>query len=514
MSNSTRRYILAHDLGTTGNKATLYDPDGALLGSSFSAYGTAYPRAGWAEQDPGDWWTAVKLSTRQLIAQGKAAATDVAVIAFSGQMMGCVPVGADGNPVRTAIIWADQRATSQAAQLAAEVGEEKAYRVTGHRVSASYSAAKIMWFREHQPELFARTVKFLQAKDFIVRRMTGRAVTDYSDAGGTNLFDLVNRVWSPELLAASGIPKELLPDLVPSATVVGELLPGPAAELGLHAGTPVVIGGGDGSCAATGAGVVHEGDCYNYLGSSSWIATCAREPLFDPARRTFTWVHLDPKLYSPCGTMQAAGGSYEWLRRALCRLEEGLASELALSPYELMNMAAEQVPPGAEGLLYLPYLMGERSPHWNPLARGAFVGLSTRHERRHLIRAAAEGVVMNLSTILEILAQQVRIKAVRVIGGGAKGRLWCQLLADVYRRPIQRLRWSEEATSLGAAVAGGVGVGLFSDYSVAHNLAEIVETTEPNQERAAIYRRIYRVFERAYEALVPVYEELSLLVDQ
>ncbi|MGE5592152.1 MAG: xylulokinase [Betaproteobacteria bacterium] len=514
MNYGRARLILAHDLGTTGNKATLYDPDGVLLGSAFSGYDTIYPHEAWAEQDPGEWWTAVKHSTRELLAKGKVAPSDIAVIAFSGQMMGCVPVDRDGNPVRTAIIWADQRATKQAARLASEIGEERVYRLTGHRASPSYSAAKMMWFKDHQPELFARTATFLQAKDFIVRLMTGRTVTDYSDASSTNLFDLTRHEWSPELVEASGIPSELLPEPVRSATVVGDLLPGPAAELGLRAGTPVVIGGGDGACAATGAGVVREGDCYNYLGSSSWIATAASEPWFDPEMRTFTWAHLDPDLYTPCGTMHTAGASYDWLRRVICPPEEAVAGQLALSPYELMNMAAERVPVGSEGLLFLPYLLGERSPHWNPTARGVFVGLSVRHERRHLIRAVAEGVSLNLLTILEALAQQVEIRAVRVIGGGARGKLWCQLLADVYGRPVHRLRWLEEATSLGAAVAGGVGVGLFPDFGVARDLAQVADVIEPDAERTARYRQVYRVFRQAYEALVPVFRDLATMAEQ
>lgn len=505
-----RRLILAHDLGTTGNKASLYDSEGQVRASSFHGYETAFPRVNWVEQNPEEWWKAVCASTRQLLAAARVRPHEIACISFSGQMMGCVAVDAQARPLRPAIIWADQRAVAEAEALIRGVGLQEVYRITGHRASPSYSGAKILWIRSQQPDLFAQAHRFLQAKDFVVARLTGRFVTDHSDASGTNLYDLRTGDWSAPILDAVGLDAALLPDLHASTDVVGEVLAKVADEAGLAPGTPVVIGGGDGCCAATGAGVIREGSAYNYVGSSSWIAIAAREPILDPTMRTFTWAHLVPGMFSPCGTMQAAGGSYQWLRDNLCLPEVDAAARLGLSPYELMDQQAEQSPPGANNLLFLPYLLGERSPRWNPNARGAYIGLTMKHTRADIIRATLEGITLNLRVILEAFEEQgARVKAMRVIGGGARGRVWRQIMADIYGLPVLRPALLEEATSLGAALAGGIGVGLFRDWEVAEKLTPIVDVAEPNPELRPLYDRLYGIFNRAYEALAPLYGALA-----
>ena len=462
----SRQFILAHDLGTTGNKASLYDGEGRMLASSFYGYGTELPRVNWVEQSPQDWWQAVCVSTRQLIAAARVQPQDVACVAFSGQMMGCVAVNRQAEALRPAIIWADQRAVAEAQLIVDGVGWERAYRITGHRASASYSGAKILWVRDHQPEIFRETYKFLHAKDYLVARLTGKFVTDLSDASGMSLYDLEAADWSPEILQAIDLDPALLPELHASTDVVGEVTAAAAAETGLAAGTPVVIGGGDGCCAAVGAGVVAEGSAYNYVGSSSWIGIATREPVYDPTMRTFNWAHLVPGMYHPCGTMQAAGGSYQWVRDNLCLAERDAAARLKVSPYELMNLQAEGSPPGANGLLFLPYLLGERSPRWNPRARGGYIGLTMKHTHADMVRATLEGITLNLRVILEAFeAQGACVDAMRVIGGGARGRTWRQIMANIYGKPILRPSLLEEATSLGAALAGGVGVGLFADFT-------------------------------------------------
>lgn len=502
-------YILAHDLGTSGNKASLYDRQGKLVASAFGGYETYYPQPGWVEQDPEAWWEAVVATTRELLAKAKVRATDVACVTFSGQMMGCLPVDGDARPLCRALIWADQRGITQARRLEAELGQEFVYRTTGHRISPTYSAAKIAWLKDERPQVYAQTYKFLHAKDFIISRLTGAWVTDYSDACGMNLFDLTRRAWSPEILRATGIDGGKLPEPHPSTDLAGKVTTAAGKATGLAPGTPVVIGGGDGSCAAAGAGVVREGAAYNYIGSSSWIGIATREPIFDPQMRTFNWIHLDPNMYSPTGTMQAAGGSYVWVRDALCLAEVEAAAKLGVSAYELMNLEASRVPPGAGNLLYLPYLLGERSPHWNPYARGTFIGLTPSHRRAHLIRAVLEGVSLNLRIILEAFRSEAPIAAMRVIGGGAKGAVWRQILADVFHLPVHRLAFLDEATSLGAALAGGVGVGLFPGFEVAEKLNPIVETSTPEARLADRYDRLFTIFQNAYSALVPVFGELA-----
>ncbi len=506
------KFILAHDLGTTGDKASLFDSDGNVRASTFAGYATDYPSPNHVEQNPEDWWKAVVNSTQQLLALQHVSPADIACIVFSGQMMGCVPVDRQVKPLRQSIIWADTRAVAEANRLIDRTGAQAVYQITGHRASPSYSAAKIMWVRNHEPELFAQAHKFLHAKDFIVARLTGKFVTDYSDASGMNLYDLKTRQWSQTILNAIELDPERLPELHPSTDVVGEVSIRAAREVGLAADTPVVIGGGDGSCAATGAGVVREGAAYNYLGSSSWIGIATREPVYDPSMRTFTFAHLVPDLFTPTGTMQSAGGSYQWLRDVFCVQEKKAAAGLNLSPYELMNLQAEQSKPGARGLLFLPYLLGERSPRWNPNARGAYFGLTMSHTRADIIRATLEGITLNLRVIMEAFESQgAKIDSMRAIGGGASGRVWRQIMADIYGKPILRPALLAEATSLGAALAGGVGIGLFKDFSIAEKLTPIVDVIQPNPALKPLYDRIYALFNRTYAALEPLYDDFVTL---
>ncbi len=497
--------ILAHDLGTTGNKASLFDLEGNLVASAYAPYATDYPRPGWAEQDPADWWRAVCGSTQEMLLASGRQATDIAAISFSGEMMGCTPVDIDGSPLCTSIIWADQRAEAEAGVLAERVERERVYEITGHRASSNYTAAKVMWLRAHRPEVYARTHKVLQAKDYVAYKLTGIYATDYSDASGTNLFDLRARRWSDEILRAVDLDPDLLPPALPSAAMIGDVTQAAARATGLAVGTPVVIGGGDGACATAGAGVVHPADAYNYIGSSSWISLVSREPLYDPRQRTFTFAHLDPDYLFPTGTMQCAGGSYDWLERLLRGDEEGRL-------YAEMEALASGVEPGAQGLVFLPYLIGERSPHWNPRARAAFVGLTMAHGRAEMTRAVLEGVAFNLRIILDAFRDQgAPISALRLIGGGARSPLWRQILADVFGLPVLRPRLLVEATSLGAAIAGGVGVGLYPDYSVAGELVRVEPGEEPRHDVAARYDELYEVFRETYESLVNVYEHIAAL---
>lgn len=504
-------YILAHDLGTSGNKATLYTLEGALHASALAPYPTQYLLPGYVEQSPQDWWRAVCDSTKALLAQSGIVPSQVAAISFSGQMMGCLPVDAQGEPLRPMLIWADTRAQRQEAAMQERLGMEAVYRTTGHRISASYSAAKLLWLRDNEPEVYARTDKLLQAKDYIVHRMTGRFVTDYSDASGTNLLDITGKRWSEDILRALEISPSLLPEVCPSTEIAGPLTAEAAGACGLCQGIPVVIGGGDGSCACVGAGVVEEGSAYNVLGSSSWIAMASHAPLWDDAMRTFNWVHLDPTLYTPCGTMQAAGYSYSWFRDALCAEEVSQGKAEGISPYELINARAEASLPGAGGLLYLPYLLGERSPRWNLDARGAFVGLSITTDKGDLARAVLEGVGMNLKVILDIMDAARPMAAIRLIGGGAKGVLWRQILADIWQKPLALPAHPEEATSMGAAVCGGVGIGAFADFSVMKRFNAAREIVMPNPANAALYEKLFAAFEGAYAGLTGTFGALAAI---
>lgn len=493
-------YILSHDIGTSGDKATLFCEGGRLVASDFASYTTRYPRAGWAEQDAGDYWDAFCRSTRSLLAKASCTAGEVAVVSFSGQMMAALPIGSDGTPLRRSIIWADQRSTAEADEIARSLPAEAVYRITGHRLSPSYSAAKIMWIRRNEPELYRRAAKFVHAKDFLALKLTGRFVTDLSDASGMNLLDIDRLEWSPEMLAATGISAELLPEPCESTEIVGKILPEAARRCGLLEGTPVVIGGGDGACANCGAGVVREGEVYLSLGTSAWVAGASTRPLFDPGMRIVTFALFRRGLYMPIGTMQLGGGALHWLTEAIGG-EGGL---------EAINREAAAAPPGSDGLLFLPYLMGERSPRWNPHARGCYVGLSMVHHRGHLARAVMEGVALNARVVVDTLARLgLNPSVIRAIGGGAKSELWMSIFAEVLERPMATLNFVDEATSVGAAIAGGVGVGLFASIEEAARMVRIERRVEPDSGHIPAYRRAFPIFERAYEQLVPVFEMLA-----
>jgi xylulokinase len=501
--------ILAHDLGTTGNKATLFTADGHVVASTFMAYETAYPRPHWAEQHPDDWQEALFAATRQLLQQAAEkgyGAGDVAVVSFSGHMNGALLVDAAGRPLRPAIIWADQRATAQAERIAERIGAEAVYRLTGNRISPAYTAAKLLWLKDHEPEVYRNARWLLQAKDYAAFCFTGVIATDYSDASLTLLLDLAGRCWAGELLERLELNAGLLPPLYPSAHVVGAVTPSAAAATGLRPGTPVVIGGGDGACATVGAGAVQVGDAYNYIGSSSWVALTTAAPLLDPSRRTFNLIHLDPTLNVALGTMQTAGGAFDWLERLL--RADGATAPL----YEQLDQAAGRIPPGGHGLLFLPYLMGERTPHWNPQARGAFVGLTMPDDRGTLARAVLEGVALHLSLILDILRSQgAQVETIRLIGGGSRSAVWRQILADVYGLPVASLHLPAQATALGAAVAGGVGVGLYPDYAVARTLAPIGPRHHPHPATHDRYNALRELFVQSYAALEAIFTRLATL---
>lgn len=504
-------YILAHDLGTSGNKATLYAADGSARGSVLASYGTRFFNGCWAEQSPDDWWRAVCDSTRRLIEGAGVDPRDVAVVALSGHMMGCTPVDSEGRALRPSMLYCDQRATAEADAILARMPLERFYRVIGHRVSASYTLEKLMWLRSNEPDVFAKTAKTLCAKDYVNFRLTGRMATDYSDASGTNAFDINTFKWSEEVLTCAGIPQSLFPEALPSTAVLGGVTAEAAAATGLLAGTPVAVGGGDGSAAGVGVGCVRPGSAYNCMGSSSWIALTVKEPVVDAEMRTMNWAHCVPGYLHPSGTMQTAGSSFKWLAEQLCAEEAAEAARTGGSKYALIDAKAASSPVGANGVLFLPYMLGERTPWWNPDARGAFIGLNLASTRADMMRAVLEGVALNLGYIVDIFrAGKVSFESgLRIIGGGAQSRVLRQILADACDCPVHTLQSTAEATSMGAAIIGGVACGMFPDFDVVDNLLKTSETVSPDAERAAFYRGRTKVLVKAYKSLVGVYADLA-----
>jgi xylulokinase len=494
--------IIAHDLGTTGNKASLHEDDGRLVAAVTVGYQTRYAAGGVAEQDPHEWWRAICAATHQLLSTTNTRAERVAAVGFSGQMMGAVFLDSHLEPVRPAVIWADHRSGAQAARIAQSVSIEEAYRITGHQLSPTYSLTKIAWVRENEPEAYARTRIVCQAKDYLVARLTGHVVTDPSDASSTNAYDQASGRWSDVMLGAADLPIGLLPEIVPSSTVVGAVRADVADHIGLRPGTAVVLGGGDGPLAAIGAGVIAPEDgAYLYLGSSSWVSYSADAPLHDPQMRTMTFTHVVPGQFVPTATMVAGAGSLQWASEVLAPLAAEATIDTLLA--EARDSAALD-----DHLYFLPHLLGERSPHWNPAARGAFIGLTRAHHRGHLVRAVLEGVALNLLTCVEAFRScGSQISEVRAIGGGAKSDLWLQLFADAFGVPVVRRDIIDEANSLGAAVVTGVGARLIDDFAVARTLSTQTARFAPNPGRTESFARAHDHWLAAYNAIEPTFRQ-------
>lgn len=502
--------ILAHDIGTTGVKATVFRDDGSIVASTFASYPTDYPAPGWCEQDPLDWWTAVVSATRELMSTPELDASKLVAVGLSGHMMGCLPVAEDGTPVGRAMIHSDTRSAGIAQATAARVGR-RVYEVTGNPADSHYPAPKIAWLAANEPERYRAARWFLQSKDWVAGKLTGRfGLTDCSDASLYGCFDLKKRVWSDEVTELWGIDPAKLPEVVASSTVIGRVTREAALETGLPAGLPVVIGGGDGACAAVGAGAVEVGDAYNYLGSTSWVASITDAPVIDPEGRLFSLCSLDGITYGLLGTVQAAGTSFAWAADVLGREETARAQAENLNRYELLDNIARNVAAGSNGLIFLPYLLGERSPIWDPNARGVFFGLGPEHGREHMLRAVLEGVGFALRSIIEVMGENgVSVSELSLIGGGASSALWSQILAGVFNVPIILPTNPREATSYGAAVAVGVGIGLFDSFAAAKQFVKVAQVVEPLNSQ--LYDRVYSVYRTLYPSVKDAFRALALL---
>ena len=493
--------ILAHDLGTSGNKASLYTKEGELVASALVPYETHYAYNGlWAEQNPEDWWQAVCLSTRQIMVGHSP--SDVIAVAFSGQSMGCLCVDKSGAPLSRSIIWQDGRASSEASALVERIGgKQEACRLVGQQLTANYSLAKLMWIKANKPEIYKQTYKVLAAKDYMTFRMTGRYVTDHEDAAFMQAYDMSARAWSPRLIDAAGVDGCMFPEILESTDIAGYVTRPAAADLGIAPGIPVIVGSGDGPCAALGAGVMGSGDSYLCVGTSTWLSVLADQYLPDPEGKLQVYPFAAPGLYLLAGTMQAGGLSYSWARKQYFE---------AATPYSEIDAAIEDTPAGAGGVLFLPYLMGERSPWWNTKARGAFVGMSAETSRGNMLRAVLEGVAMNLQLIREDLARFSPLaNEINIIGGGAKSSLWRQIIADVLNTTVRKTTTTDHATSLGAAIIAAVGIGLFPNFTAARDFVRTDGVNTPNPANAALYSDKLGVFRDTYLALNPIFERLA-----
>ena len=486
--------IISHDLGTTGNKASLHSDDGKMLQHCTVPYPAHFASGGVAEQNPMDWWEAVGQATKKLTQMANVSANEITGIGISGQMMGAIFLDENYNPTRDAIIWADFRAQKQSDYLIEKLGLEKAYKRLGHRLNPTYSIAKVMWVRDNQPEVWGKTRHICIAKDFINHKLTNRFVTEPSDASSTNCFDQLNLVWDEEILKVADIPVSYFPEIVKSTSVIGGLTSAAADHLGLNVGTPVVAGGGDGPMAALGAGIISPTDgAYACMGSSSWVAVSTVKPLHDTKMRSMTWNHIVPNQFSPTATMQAGGASLQWI-------VENLMPASEKDRFNILLGEAEKVSSADDGLYFLPHILGERSPYWNPSAAGAFIGLGRHHDRSYLVRAVLEGVAFNLLTCIQAFTDNgVPIDQVDVIGGGAESALWLQIFSDIWGVKVRSRSIVEDANSLGAAVTTLVALGK-GEFSMVKQLSTITAEFNPSSDSKK-YARQHEIFLDGYNKL-------------
>jgi xylulokinase len=489
------------DIGTSGVKGLALKDDGAVLAACVREYPLLTPRPGWAEQEPESWWAATVDVLLELGARCATAGDRIEAIGLTGQMHGAVFLDAAGKSIRPAILWCDQRTQAECDDINRLVGEESLRRITANPALTGFQAPKLLWLRKNEPDAFAGVQKVLLPKDFIRYRLTGGFFTDVSDASGTTLFDVPNRRWSEQILEALNLPVSWFPECVESPTQAGAVSVGAGIATGVAAGTPVCGGGGDQAAGAVGAGIVRTGVVSSTVGTSGVVFAYADEPWTDPEGRIHTFCHAVPGAWHVMGVMLASGGSLRWLR-----------DTLGYDSYAAMNADAATVPPGAEGLVFLPYLSGERTPHKDAFARGVFFGLSLRHTRAHLVRAVMEGVAYSLNDSFRIFRELgVPLHEVRSLGGGARSDVWLQMQADVSGLPHYRLN-VDEGPAYGAAILAGVMAGAFA--SVPEATDRFIRTTssvEPDPANRQVYDDGYAVFRSLYQDLKAGFPKLAAL---
>ena len=502
--------LLGIDIGTSGTKTLLIDEDGKVLATASAEYPLSTPKPGWAEQDPEDWWAAVQTTVRAVFAKSGLDAGQVRGVGLSGQMHGSVFLDQCNQVIRPALLWCDQRTAAQCDWITETVGLDRVVELTSNPVLTGFTAPKVVWLRDHEPHNFRRVTKVLLPKDYIRFRLSGAFATEVSDASGTAMFHVRERRWATELLDAIDIPQTWMPECYESHVPSAKVDTAGAEATGLKEGTPIVGGGGDQAAGAVGNGIVESGIISSTVGTSGVVFAFSDEPAVDPRLRVHTFCHAVEGKWHQMGVMLSAGGSLRWYRDTLCQAEITEAQEKGVDPYDVLMAQAESAPVGSEGLVFLPYLTGERTPHPDPTARGAFVGLTLRHGKAHMVRSVLEGVAFGLRDSFEILADMgVPISQVRASGGGARSRLWRQIQADVTGREHVTIN-VDEGPAFGVALLAGVGTGVWPDVATACRATiQVKEATPANAESHAIYNKYYRVYRELYPNLKHQFEALA-----
>ena len=483
-------YLLGIDIGTSSCKTALFRTDGSVAASGSSEYPVSYPERGWAEQDPESWWAGACGAVREMLEKSGADAGEILGIGVDGQSWSAVALDREGKAICPTPIWTDTRCAELCREIRSVIPEEEIFRVCGNPVQPGYTWPKILWYRRERPEVFAKTSKILQSNSYIVFRMTGTMTQDVSQGYGLACFDMRKGCWDRGMAERLGIPEEMLPEIVPSHRIVGTITREAAALTGLKEGTPVAAGGLDAACGTLGAGVVSPGQTQEQGGQAGGMSICLDSYAADP--RLILGFHVVPGRWLLQGGTTGGGGALKWLRETVC---PGLS-------FEEMSALAETVPAGSDGVTFLPYMAGERSPVWNPDASGVFFGLGFGTDRAHLIRACMEGVAYSLRHNLETAAAAgARADCLRAMGGSANSRIWTQIKADVTGCRME-VPASDTATTLGAAILAGVGTGVYDSFEqAAEQTVRVKRTQEPSEENREAYDRGYKVYRGLYDRL-------------
>jgi len=494
-------YFLGIDVSTTATKALLIDPAGAVLAAAASEYDFETPHPLWSEQSPEVWWDGTQKSIRSLLQQAQVDPSKIAALGLTGQMHGLVLLNSEGEVLRPCILWNDQRTQDQCDEIHRLVGRDNFLQITGNPALTGFTLPKLLWVKENEPQVFSRIAHVLLPKDYVRYRLTGTFATDRADGSGTVLVDLRVRDWSLEIITALDIPSGWLPPLYEGPELTGEISEEAAQATGLRQGTPVVAGGGDQAATAVGVGAVQEGIVSLALGTSGVVFATTNQPFIEPEGRLHAFCHCVPGRWHLMGVMLSAAGSLRWFRDTFS----------PQAPYDALLAPCAEIPAGAGGLLFLPYLTGERTPHPDPLARAAFVGLNIRHSLPHLTRAVLEGVAFGLRDSFELMKASglEKIEQVRVSGGGARSSLWLQILADVFDAELATLSTSEGA-AYGAALLAGAGVGAWRDIDAACEQAvQISGRVSPVTSQVRLYNQMYQNYKELYPALRPTFNALA-----
>ncbi len=509
-----RGYLMGFDVGTGGSKGVLVSTDGRVLATCFRPYPVHYPHPGWAEQRAEDWWEAVGEGAKDLLSTSGISAREVIALGFAGQMLGLVPVDRSLKPLRPAIIWLDSRAGEEARKIVRRLGGEGVVRrVAGAVPSGKDVVCKILWLRRNEPEAFENTWKFLDTTGYLVMRATGRAVIDHTGAGGTGILDGKRRRWSRPLAYLAGVPLEKMPDVRGCAEVVGTLTGEAAHRMGLVRGTPVIAGMADIPAAAVGSGALEDGDAHINIGTSSWLCLTIPEARSLGGSGFASVVSADPEKYLLIGESETAGACLEWFAEQLWEQSPPNRIEVARpdeSLYVELDRRVEEVEPGAERLLFVPWLFGERAPVTDTLLRGAFVNLSLQHSREHMLRAVYEGVAYNLRWLLDVVEKGGwPCSVLRAIGGGARSDVWMQMVADVTGRRVEALEHPREAGAVGCALVAGLGVEAVRSFPDIKELVRIRKSFSPREDVRSVYDRMYAAFLMVYPRLSRICAELN-----